>query len=499
MSIVVIGAGPVGIFFTKLLLDKGIKVILIESGGTRSESKLLKRDKYIFETESAMPPGIHRIGGGSNKWRGRLSEFLDIDFCRVSSTGNKVWPFDKNELVRHYSKVYNYLGLGSLTDKEIISRFFPNEANNLPKDLFLRSFRYCKPGFFVELFESYKADPNLTLITEHFCTEIKTGFKSNQFSVDLISSSGEHKRIDANKVVITCGALQTVALLQRSKQLLQKDCQKLLGVGLMEHAEGYVGNIVVKHKNEIEFFKKICNDVNNRVIDVMHGIGVAISLVNKGGDLRAEINSQYEIRNYMPRAYYFDRISKEIHNSVLLKAIRVFLFIEKALSYLLRKLNVVLDYIFSRKRFSIYLKAEEISHNESTVSVPKEMPLVVKYHHKISEETYRLILKNIQEFSKVFEQYFQAKMKLYPAVKSITQIKKFFGANWHPMGTTKLGIDPINSICNENLQVHGVPNLYLLSASVFPSGSNTNPTFTALALANRLSESHYFKEPTLNG
>lgn len=473
--------------------------MLIESGGIRSESNLLNRDNYIFETESAMPSGIHRIGGGSNKWRGRLSEFLDIDFYRVSSTGDKVWPFDKNELVKHYAKVYNYLGVGGLTDKDVISKFFPNEASNLPKDLFLRSFRYCKPGFFVELFESYKTDPNLTLITEHFCNEIKAGLKGNQFSVDLISSGGEHKRIYANKAVITCGALQTVALLQRSKQLLQQDCQKLLGVGLMEHAEGYVGNIVVKSRNEIKFFTKICNDVNNRVIDVMHGIGVAISLVNTKGDLSAQINSQFEIRNFMPRAYYFDRISNGNHNLVLLKAIRVFLFIEKALSYALRKLNAVLDYIFSKKRFSIYLKAEEISHNESTVSVPKEMPLVVKYHHKISEETYRLILKNIQEFSEVFEQYFQAKMKLYPAVKSITQIRKFFGANWHPMGTTKLGIDPTKSICDENLQVHGVPNLFLLSASVFPSGSNTNPTFTALALANRLSESHYFKEPTLNG
>ena len=190
---------------------------------------------------------------------------------------------------------------------------------------------------------------------------------------------------------------------------------------------------------------------------------------------------------------------KKIQNSVLFNAIKVFLFIEKTLSYVLRKLNTVLDYIFSKKRFSIYLKAEEISHSESTVSVSKDLPLIVKYHHKISEETYCLILKNIQEFSTVFQGYFQAKMKLYPGVKSIAKIKKFFGANWHPMGTTRLGIDPTKSICNEHLQVHGVPNLYLLGASVFPSGSNTNPTFTALALANRLSESLYFQEPTLNG
>ena len=35
-------------------------------------------------------------------------------------------------------------------------------------------------------------------------------------------------------------------------------------------------------------------------------------------------------------------------------------------------------------------------------------------------------------------------------------------------------------------------NLFLLSAAVFPTGSNTNPTFTVLALAKRLIESDHF-------
>ena len=498
MSTIVIGAGPVGIFFTKLLLDKGTKVTLIESGGIKGESNLLKRDKYIFETESALPPGVHRIGGGSTKWRGRLSEFLDNDFHRVSETGEKVWPFDKNELVRHYNKVYNFLGAGNLTDEQIIGKFFLNETNSLPSDLYLRSFRYCKPDFFVNLFECYRTNPNLTLVTEHFCTEINANSNSNQFSVGLISANAEKKTISADKVVITCGALQTAALLQRSKQLLQQNCQKFLGVGLMEHAEGYVGNIVVTDRNEIEFFTKICNDINNKALDVMDGIGVAISLVNRDDDLNAQINSQFEIRNSMPQPYYLARISKDINSSILLNTIYVFLFIEKTFNYILRNLRKVLDCVSSKKRFSIYLKAEELSFNESTVKISLDSPSVVIYNHRINEETYRLILKSIQKFSKIFEYNFQAKLRLYSGIEAITKERKFFGANWHPMGTTRLGKDPNKSVCNEHLQVHGVPNLFLLSASVFPSGSNGNPTFTALALANRLSESFHFNESTVN-
>jgi choline dehydrogenase-like flavoprotein len=72
-------------------------------------------------------------------------------------------------------------------------------------------------------------------------------------------------------------------------------------------------------------------------------------------------------------------------------------------------------------------------------------------------------------------------------------IQNFFGPNWHPMGTAKIGLESANSICNSNLQVHGIENLYLLSGAVFPTGSNANPTFTVLALANRLIESSVFQ------
>ena len=498
MSTVIIGAGPVGIFFTKMLLDKGFNVTLIESGSIKSESNLLKRDRYVFETESALPPEVHRIGGGSTKWRGRLSEFLDNDFHKVSEIGDKIWPFDKNELVKHYSKVYEFLGVGNLTDEQIVSKFFLNETNSLPNNLYLRSFRYCKPDFFVNLFEGYKTNPNLRLFTEHLCTEIQADSIDNQFSLHLISSNEEKKTIYADKVVITCGTLQTTALLQRSKQLLQQNCQNVLGVGLMEHAEGYVGNIVVADKNEKEFFTKICNDVKNRALDVMDGIGVAISLENKDDDSSTQINTQFEIRNFMPRPYYLSKVAKDINNAILLKTINIFLFTEKAFSYALRNLRKLLDYIFRKKRFSIYLKAEEISFNESTVKISTDSPLVVTYNHQISEETCQLIVRSLQKFSKIFERTFQAKMTLYPETNSMNKIMKIFGTNWHPMGTTRLGIDPNRSVCNEQLQVHGVPNLFLLSASVFPSGSNTNPTFTALALANRLSESVYFNESTVN-
>ena len=60
------------------------------------------------------------------------------------------------------------------------------------------------------------------------------------------------------------------------------------------------------------------------------------------------------------------------------------------------------------------------------------------------------------------------------------------GLNWHPMGTLRMGLDPEQSVCDSDLRLRSAERIYVADASVFPSGSNANPTFTALALGLRL-------------
>ena len=56
----------------------------------------------------------------------------------------------------------------------------------------------------------------------------------------------------------------------------------------------------------------------------------------------------------------------------------------------------------------------------------------------------------------------------------------------HHMGTTRMGVDPASSVVDPNGRVHGVENVYLAGASVFPTSGCANPTFTIVALSIRL-------------
>ena len=144
-------------------------------------------------------------------------------------------------------------------------------------------------------------------------------------------------------------------------------------------------------------------------------------------------------------------------------------------------------------RYSIYIKSEEIPFIDSTLSLDSNSDNVLVYSHKVSSKTFELLRENINNFQRSFKNSFDAKLKLYREIQNPDLLQNFFGPNWHPLGTAKMGLESSNSICDSNLQVHGIANLYLISGAVFPTGSNTNPTFTVLALANRLVESDHFK------
>ena len=490
MNIAIVGAGPVGIYLAKLSLDKGYTVTLIESGNLNEESSHLSRKKYVFQSLSAIPENVHKIGGGSNQWRGRISEFLPEDFYKAYFGQEFHWPFDKTELERHYKELYSFLNCGVLSDLEIADRYFNDESRKMPNDLILRIFRFCKPDLFIGLYNTIKNHPNLEILDNHFCNKINNNVSDKILSLELVPEGSKSILRYFDKIAVACGTLQTTALLKRSKEVCKKNNDLVLGKYLMEHLEGFIGTVIVKRSEEKTLFRKLSLDENNIAISDYDGIGVALSLRNVS--FINQLNVQYEFRKLMPKPYFFAKVKNNDIFSKVPALIRAFLFTERLIKFVLRQLQSVFDTILRINRFSIYIKSEEVPFIDSTLSIDLNSGDKLAYSHKVSNQTFELLRENIKKFQKSFNNAFDADFRLYKEMQDLGLFQDFFGPNWHPMGTTKMGLESSNSICNSNLQVHGIDNLYIVSAAVFPTGSNSNPTFTALALVNRLIESDYF-------
>jgi choline dehydrogenase-like flavoprotein len=56
------------------------------------------------------------------------------------------------------------------------------------------------------------------------------------------------------------------------------------------------------------------------------------------------------------------------------------------------------------------------------------------------------------------------------------------------MGTTRMHPDPRQGVVDANCRVHGLHNLFIAGASVFPTGGAANPTLTLIALSLRLAD-----------
>lgn len=58
----------------------------------------------------------------------------------------------------------------------------------------------------------------------------------------------------------------------------------------------------------------------------------------------------------------------------------------------------------------------------------------------------------------------------------------------HIIGTTRMGTDPRSSVVDRDCRVHDHDNMFVVGASVFPTGGTANPTLTVAALALRAAE-----------
>ena len=65
--------------------------------------------------------------------------------------------------------------------------------------------------------------------------------------------------------------------------------------------------------------------------------------------------------------------------------------------------------------------------------------------------------------------------------------------NSHHLGGTRIGNNINTSVVDKNLKVHSVNNLYINGSSNFVTGGYTNPTFTIVQMALKLSD-HIIKE-----
>ncbi|MFT3839828.1 MAG: GMC family oxidoreductase [Myxococcaceae bacterium] len=89
-------------------------------------------------------------------------------------------------------------------------------------------------------------------------------------------------------------------------------------------------------------------------------------------------------------------------------------------------------------------------------------------------------------------------MSRFPRLQSISDVERLESASitareiditaYHPLGSCRMGKDPLKSVVNERHETHDVHNLFICDGSALPSSLGVNPQVTIMALALRAAQ-----------
>ena len=480
-----IGAGPVGIFLSYLLIERGHNVTLYEAGGRDSESTTLNFSDYIFKTKSKIPSGVHRVGGASNLWKRRVSEFSSDTFNRVDKDGEREWPLDFKDLEQANSILFDLLDGERLRDKDHMEKYCDQLVQSLPKPLQLNLFRFCDEDFFTSLLAKLETNDNFKLITNTRVMKLQqqdtvTGIQP-AVGLVLFEEHSESARTEIySDAVLTGGCLQSTFLAMSSDDILKRHpAPSLLGKFLMEHFDGYVGTLRIKSKNS-ELLKQLILNEDRKLPGKAYG--VALTIPNKHSRVSKVTDFHLEIVQWR-KTYLFDP-NLNIFNGLPMRIYRFFFFCERIVKKIPSEIRKYWFKASDTEIYSVWLKGEEIPFATSQIQVKTDHGgenAKLVYNHKVSKASKILMRRRLKELNESLKKNDLGKFKLH----SYFNLNSLFytGPNFHPMGSLRMGIDPYNSVVGPNFAFHGTGNIFAVNSGVFPNGSNHNPTAMVLALS----------------
>lgn len=125
---------------------------------------------------------------------------------------------------------------------------------------------------------------------------------------------------------------------------------------------------------------------------------------------------------------------------------------------------------------------EDLPYAENRV-LPGEPDLAngrqrVRLFYRLGESEWRRLKKFRGILEQILKPYRQLRLRGGPDNKAIA----------HVCGTCRFGDDPRTSVLDRNCRAHGLDNLYVVDASIFPSSGGINPSLTIAANALRVAE-----------
>lgn len=504
-DVCVVGAGAAGGVLATWLARQGVNVALIE-GGPKIDSRKFnthgmpyeypdRRVPLMIEGAAAVGPERMRgVGGKSLMWNAVALRLSQRDFKGYTLEGiGHDWPIDYKDLAPYYDKIEREVGVcGNLDHLEDLpdGKFLPPMPFKCVDYILRRGARklgipvihvrkatltrrlherpachYCgncmRGCDVVAKYNSADAhlktqsnNPRLTIISNRIAREVIVGRENKVTGVRTIDRlTKEEDVVNARVVVVSCACVQSIALL-----LMSKSTRYPAGLANSSGMLGrdWIPHLTAPHTAVVQ--ELVGREPVNDEGALDHGYIPSWMHAHKRNYARS-FAIQYDYQGRRANAWWIKQLD----------------------GFGAEYKRRVRDYYPAVLVFRPNL--EMLPNKQAYIDLDPErkddygLP-VVRRHLIYGENELKMF-----EHSKALTEEILAASGM-----RLVNTPARLHAPDHELGGCIMGADPRTSVLNKWCRSHDVSNLFVVDGSVFPSGSEKNPTLTIMSLAARTAD-----------
>jgi len=292
--------------------------------------------------------------------------------------------------------------------------------------------------------------PNLTLLTNAYVDRLRTSTSGREVTEVVVQRNGAEETYSADLVVVSCGAINSAALLLRSAN--DKHPQGLA------NSSGMVGRYYMGHINSVLMAVSKCP--NPTVFQKT----LALNDFYFGSD---------DWKYPMGHISFVGKLDREALRAGA-PAIAPGWTLE----------------LMAKHSLDFWLTSEDLPDPENRVTLNSKREIVLSYRPNNGEGHQRLgakLRELMRQQTKCPEHGHECHQGLFARNLFVGDRIPLAGVA-HQNGTLRFGQDPKGSVLDPNCRAHDLDNLYAVDASFFPSSGAVNPALTIIANALRVAD-----------
>jgi len=524
-DVCIAGAGVAGITLAHEFTNAGFETCIVESGGFKPD----KATQSLYYGENVGLPyypldtARGRFFAGTAHYWGvklpvqgmgvRLRPLDPIDFEKRAWVPHSGWPFDKSHIDPFYERAQRFLGIGPYTYEshdwaDPASRpEFPFVGGRVKTTMF----QFARREIFFKDFrnEIDRAQSIKTLLHGNVIDveTSETGETVTGFRVACLD--GKKFKVRAKLYILAMGGLEVPRLLLLSNTVWKAgvgNANDLVGRFFMEHPHLWTGHFVPSNPS-------VSNAMGLYEVYRINGTHVMGKITIDEKTLREE-----KLLNWVTSIHPDFHLSYNhylCHNTLGVNSYRElkkgFLNLKKIPPNLLthvknvlvdgksigraayRKIRGTFKRDFERNKHVAVCwlnpMVEQAPNPDSRVVLGEERDALGQRRINLDWRLTSLDTYTFTRAQEVLDEELRRANLGYLIIHTrADQVPRNVHGGWHHMGTTRMNTDPKRGVVDEHCRVHGVNNLFVAGASVFPTSGYANPVLTTVALVMRLAD-----------